>query len=357
MADTHDKTEAATAKRQGRSVSEGQVARSPELTGAVILMGVILACPVILPFALSALQDYLRRSLAAAVAPEANLRLALWRAAAGSLFTAAPFILVASAVSFVWGLYQRGGLYFSPEKLAPDFTRLVPSFSGGRWSKPESWIGPLLVSLKIALVGWTAWTILRADIPALLIMPLMSPSAGLNLWGSTLGPMFRKLAALLLALGAADYLMHRWRGARDMRMSKQEVSQEHKESEGSPVAKSRRRGEMRQMLRAVLSKAAKADVVVTNPTHFAVALSYRPGTTAAPVVLAKGRDLVALRIMALAREKGIPVVPNPILARALYRAVQVDHPIPADLFRAVAEVYAFIYRTRPLRAALAQGHS
>jgi len=156
-----------------------------------------------------------------------------------------------------------------------------------------------------------------------------------------------KMTLMLMVLGLFDYAYQRWEFERSIRMSKQEIKEEYKQMEGDPLVKRRIRQRQRELARRrMMSDVPKADVVITNPTHVAVALSYDRKVAEAPVVLAKGKGLIAQRIREIARENRVPVVQNPPLARAIYAQVEVGEEIPESLYKAVAEVLAFVYRLR-----------
>jgi flagellar biosynthetic protein FlhB len=200
--------------------------------------------------------------------------------------------------------------------------------------------------VKLLLVGAVLFQVLnrRADeIVALAAQPYQHIGA---LIGSVIMELLWKIGAIYLLIGAADLFFQRYKFKDDLKMTKQEVKEETKQSEGDVEVKARLRQLAKQRLkRIMLQNVKKADVVIVNPTHYAVALEYKPGMNA-PKVLAKGADFLALKIRELAAEHNVPVVENPPLARALYAAVEVDAEIPENLFKTVAQVLAYIYRQR-----------
>jgi flagellar biosynthetic protein FlhB len=177
----------------------------------------------------------------------------------------------------------------------------------------------------------------------------MTPIEAAHVAWAHLWTLVWRASLALLALGVADYAWQRWRLLQDLKMTRQEVREEARQNEGSPEIKSRVRRAQREMARSRMLKAVEtATVVVTNPTHYAVALEYRRAEMAAPVVVAKGHDHMAARIRTVAREHGVPIVENVTLARALYKAADIGDTIPADLFGAVAEVLAYLVRLKQL---------
>ncbi len=341
------KTEAATAKRRRKNIEKGSVARSQDLTASLMLFAVVYLGFLLLPLSLDNLRAYMTRALHASVSPATELGAAAREGGGAFLLLSAPFLIVTGLIGFASAAAQRRTLIFNPDKLTPDFNRLLPKAKLSEWMKPEKVMSIPAATIKLILIGWLAWTTFRSEWPLITSLGAYTPDAGLLLWGSVIGSLAKKLALLFLLIGLIDFAFQYWKTERDQRMSKHDIKEEHKEDDGSPLAKSRRRGEWKMMVQAALTKVPTADVVVVNPVHFAVALGYRPKHDAAPVVLAKGREYLARRIVSIARENEVPVVENVLIARALYRAVEVDHPVPPELFRAVAKIFAFIYRTQP----------
>jgi flagellar biosynthesis protein FlhB len=242
----------------------------------------------------------------------------------------------------------QGGVNFATEALQIDLTRLSPASGFKRLAPSQAGLNLVKTVIAATVVGAVAWSAvsgLLADSPRFaLVDPVAS---GLGAWTHAVA--FLKRAALaLLALAAADFGLQKWRTGQSLRMTKQEVRDDHKLAEGNPEIKARVRRVQREMLRKrMLAAVPKATVIITNPTHFAVAVKYTRGQ-AAPEVVAKGADNLALKIRTIAREHGVPIVENPPLARAIYRQVDVGESIPGDLFEAVAEVLAYLIRLKQL---------
>lgn len=350
--EAEDRTEAATPRRLERAREEGQVALSREAVTWASLCGAGLAgavaLPALLPGQLAVLRLLFsglaeaRPVAAAATAMQAGL-LVLLPVALGSLLGAALATLL------------QTGFLLNARALVPDPRRLDPLAALKRMLGAEALAQLLRTLLKLAVLGGAAWWVLD---PAALGTALHR-SAGL-----LLAEAGRQALRLLLAvLGAfafvagLDLLWVRWRHARSLRMSREELREEHRESEGDPQVKARLR-QLRQgrARRRMLAQVPKAAVVITNPTHYAVALSYEQGQSAAPRLVAKGVDAMAARIRAAAEEHGVPVVANPPLARALYR-LEPDTEIPPEHWQAVAEIIAYVWRLRGQVAGAAQADS
>jgi len=192
---------------------------------------------------------------------------------------------------------------------------------------------------------YAVYFIVSENAAAFLQLPLLGVESGLRLLGVSIEELFWKAAALFLVLGVIDLIRQRRRYVKDLRMTKQEVRDEFKEVEGNPHTKARIRRLQRDLVRRqMMADVAGATAVVVNPTHFAVAIRYDADSMAVPTVVAKGRDYLAQRIREKAAEHQVPIVENPPLARSLYKSVEIGHEIPAHLYRAVAEILAYIYR-------------
>ena len=221
---------------------------------------------------------------------------------------------------------------------SPDFKRI---FSGSGLIE----LGRAL--LKLALVGWVAYSYLKGQVIALSDLGQMDLASGVSKWVDLASTLAIRVGSAYLVLAAADYAFQRWRFMRSMRMTKEEIKEDYKRSEGDPFLRGRIRAQQRRMARnRMMSNVPKAKVVITNPTHFAVALDYDPDNMTAPRVLAKGAFHVAQKIVDIARKNSVPIVQNVPLARALYKSVEVDQEISPDLYLAVAEVLAYVYRLR-----------
>jgi flagellar biosynthetic protein FlhB len=242
-----------------------------------------------------------------------------------------------------------GGWNFSPQALVPDFTRLSPLAGLGRLFGLRGFSELGKAVLKCAVVGAVCCGVILHVFHGVLGLGHMTPKAAIGEGASLLGGAFVWLSASLALIAMIDVPLQRFQFNRQMRMTRQEVRDEAKDSEGRPETKRRIR-QMQQAIarRRMLHKVPKADVVIVNPTHFAVALQYDPQSMRAPRLLAKGVDLVALNIRRIAEENRVPIFEAPKLARALYRSTDLDKEIPTGLYMAVAQVLSYVFRLRTL---------
>jgi flagellar biosynthetic protein FlhB len=258
-------------------------------------------------------------------------------------------IAIAASVMSVAASAAQGGLRLSATPLQLNWNRLNPATGLSRLVPSKSGVDTLKTVAAVAALLAIAWPAGRSLAVDAMRFPWMSPIGSAGYGWSRLVRLLWQAGFALLAIGAADYGVQFWRFYSELKMTKQEVRDEGKSSEGSPEVKGRARRIQRDMQRKrMLAATATATVVVTNPTHYAVALEYRREKSPAPIVVAKGRDLVAQRIRAIARENGVPIIENPPLARALHAGAEVGDTIPAALFGAVAEVLAYLIRIKQL---------
>jgi flagellar biosynthetic protein FlhB len=349
-----ERTEKATPKRIKDAREKGQVARSRELSAALSLAAVTLALAWMGLRMISTVAARLAGGLTsigdradAAIDPGAVTRL-LWQDAGTLALVAGPPALIAGLIS-VAGSVGQTGWAFSPKAIHFNWGRLNPATGFAKFAPLQAGLELVKSIVGITVIGWLAYRVIRdvaIEAPGLMGMTPIE-AAGLG-WDRT-WTLLWQMSLALLALAAADYGVQRWRWLTDLKMTRQEVRDEARQNDGNPEVKGRVRRIQREMTRRRMLHAVKhATVVVTNPTHFAVALEYRRSEMAAPVVLAKGQDQLALRIRTIAREHNVPIVENVTLARALYKGAEVGDSIPADLFGAVAEVLAYLVRLKQL---------
>ncbi len=343
MADS-SKTEQATPKRREKAREEGQVARSRDLPGVIALAGVAVLTALMAPRSIPHWTTFYRNTLYAASSGnfDSNGPLFFW-SAVEVLRWIVPILLAAMALSAFSGLAQ-GGINFAPAALAFKFERFNPVTRLGQIFSPVGLSNLLKSLLPFAAILWIAFNALGSNWNTI----VHSSTLGLRMFSSFVGSIIFaftwKAGLVLLGWSFIDYVLTMMKMSSDMKMTKQEVRQEHKETDGNPFIKSRIRRLQRAMRRKqALKAAATATVVVTNPTHYAVALRYETSMSA-PEVVAKGMNLLAEKIKQLARENGIMLVENKSLAQALYKSVEVGDSIPAKLYQAVAEILAIVFR-------------
>jgi flagellar biosynthetic protein FlhB len=351
-----ERTEEPSQRRLQEARERGQVPRSRELnTFAAMIAGSV---------ALSATSSGLAAKMAALVRRFMSIDVAqledtqamftsLREAATLALSAVLPIFAALMVVVMLAGV-AMGGWNFSPVAMTPDFTRMSPlsGFTRLFGLRGASELGKAL--LKCAVVGGVAAGIVAWLFPQALALGRMSPSAAIGRGAGLMSVAFVWLCASLALIAAVDVPLQLFQFKRMLRMTRQEVRDEAKESDGRPETKQRiRRLQQAIARRRMMHKVPTADVVIVNPTHFAVALKYDPQNMRAPRVLAKGVDLVAQNIRRIAEEHRVPIFESPKLARALYRSVDLDQEIPAGLYLAVAQVLSYVFRIRTLNPTLA----
>jgi flagellar biosynthetic protein FlhB len=352
MADEEDKsqnTEEPTAKRLEQAREAGDIVKSTELNTLILLGGGTLAIAMFgKPMALGlahAFSAFLEQPDAMSVdgaGLSAVLRVLLVQCA-----TAVGPFFGAMAVAAVAGHLVQGRPSFNFDRIAPDFSKVSPIAGFKRMFGIEGWVNLLKGLCKIAIVGIAIWTQLWPERGKLEVILTQSTA---QVVGDMMHLLFKVLMASLAALtviAGADWFFQRMQWLKRNRMSKQEIKEEYRQNEGDPTIKAKIR-QLRQerSKKRMMAQVPSATVVIMNPTHYAVALKYESGKTAAPVCVAKGLDALALKIRAVAEENDVPVIENPPLARALHAAVEIDEPVPPEHFKAVAQVIGYVMRLR-----------
>lgn len=344
MDESGEKTEQPTARRIEEARQKGNIARSADLAAAVALLGAIWTLDTFGRGSLEGLITQFQRL--ADASDHRTTSLPLWvfaamRAAAGILL---PFLALSVVLAILAsGVQTRFNLAWS--RVQPDLARLNPLNGVKRLFSGASAVTLLMGLAKMGLLGAVAWVTLSGQLPRLLAMGNVPAAALLErAWELTYLIAIR-LGLILLVLGIIDYFYQRWTVMRGLRMSKQEVKDEMKRMDGDPLMKQRRRqAQIKLMMQRIRMDVPKADVVVTNPTEYAVAIRYDEQAMSAPRVVAKGKDYLALQIRLVAAEHRVPIVQRPALARALFASCEAGDEIPEAHYRAVAEVLAYVYR-------------
>ncbi len=342
-----EKTEEATPKRRLEARRKGTVAKSMDLTGA---MG-LLALVAVLPSALSMMGRGFMGGLTAGLQnlPKEcsfeGARAFAWSVLQPSLGGIALLIATAMLVGVAANFAQVGFLV-SGEAISPSLAKLNPMNGLKRLFSMRAGFEGAKAFAKSLIFGYLVWSSIQANWPTLMGLGYLPPIAALSATGGILKGIAMKIALVWLAMAALDYYFQRKQVDKQLRMTKDEVRREMKEQETSPELRAQMARRRRALSKNRVGDAVRnADVIVTNPTHYAVALKYDLGKSAAPEVVAKGVDFLAAKIRELAAEHRIPVVPNPPLARALYRQCEIGDQVPRELFQAVAEVLAYVYKT------------
>jgi len=247
-------------------------------------------------------------------------------------------------VGVVVSLVQTGFL-FAHKRLGFDLKRINPAQGFKRIFSAQGLVELVKSILKLTVIAWVAYGFVKKHLQDLLGLIGMDFAAAQATWVKLSFSLILRVGGAYILLAAADYMYQRWQHTRSLRMTKEEVKEEIKQREGDPLVKGRiRRERMRMAQRRMMSRVPEADVIITNPTHLAIAVKYDPEIMNAPVVLAKGEYKIAERIVQIAQEQGIPVTQNIPLARALFYSVGIDQEIPPELYVAMAELLAYIYR-------------
>jgi flagellar biosynthetic protein FlhB len=348
--DGQEKKHEPSERRWEDAADRGELPRSADLSGAVVLGAGIAALMIAAPLIRDALAGVFAATLAADGPPRLDRGGALVlfaQAARGvGLAVAAPLGAVSLAAIAVGWIQTRGHL--ATKGLEVHWERLDP-ISGfqNAYASMTPIVELVKGLLKIGVLAWLAWIALAEPARVLPTLAAVHPSDQIGVWLD-----LAKSAGLYVLLGAAliglsDFGWTWWRKSQDLMMTDQEAKDDHKEREGDPQKRSRQRQRARQIaLGGMIAAVRKADVVVTNPTHYAVALVYERGKHAAPIVVAKGTDEIALKLRAAAREAGVPRIEDRPLARGLFARVKVGHPVPEDLYGPVARVLAVVYARR-----------
>jgi flagellar biosynthetic protein FlhB len=348
-AQSGDKTEKATPKRKREAREKGQVVKSTELTTALSLAVMFGVISIFGGQMVEGMRGLLRHFFSNAGPEELTI------ASVGASFKDAttmflqimlPFLGAALLVGVVFNVLQSG-FVFSTKALAPKLDRISPLSGFKRIFSKRTLIDLLKALLKTAVLGYVAYSEFESRMggfPALMAQEVTFSTAS---FVDTIIAVAFKLAIAMAIIGPFDYLYQWWKHNKDLMMTKQEVKDEYKLTEGNPQTKGRISQKQRQMSRMRMMQAVKdADVIITNPTHYAIALSYKEDKNGAPVVVAKGKDYLAQKIKERARECSVEIVENRQLARALYFFCNVGDEVPEDLYKAVAEVLAYVYRMK-----------
>jgi flagellar biosynthetic protein FlhB len=344
--DMGDKTEAPTPRRRTEAREQGNIARSADLTAACLLIGGLLLLRSFGPGVVAVLRELLQTTLAirpADLDPQRVGPLLLW-AIGGVGMALAPMMIGALLIAMLANIAQTG-LFFSTARLTPNLNVLNPATGFKRLLGRGQGAMKLLMNLaKLILVAMCAYSAIHGRLEEIVLSQRLQFIQIVGLAAGIVFNIAMRIGILLLVLSILDYLWQRHRIEQQLKMSKQEVKDEMKRMDGDPKIKARRRQIALQRHKERLKNdVPKADVVVTNPTEFAVALQYDPHTMAAPRVVAKGQGLLAAQIRMIAIANGIPILERKPLARALYKMCAVGQEVPEQFYSAIAEILAYVY--------------
>ena len=345
-----DRTEKATPKKREDARKKGQTARRPEVAAAVGFLAALIMLRVTGGDMMSRVSNLFGHAMSSAGGTQTLTVPSVHTMLIDAAFNLAALSLPVIAAALAAGIalnFAQGGVSLSPEALKPQMQRFNPVANLKRVFGSNGPIELLKALLKLCGICAVCYGLFRHTVesaPAL--VGVRAPQAILIV-GRTAYDLALRAGGLLALVAVLDYGYGRYKHEKSLRMTKQEVKDEYRQQEGDPAVKGQRRRAARALLqRQIAAEVPRADVVVTNPTHFAVALRYDRDKDAAPTVVAKGADLMAKRIREIAKANDVAVIENPPLARALYRTVDVGRIIPPELFRAVAELLAYVYRLR-----------
>jgi flagellar biosynthesis protein FlhB len=349
--DASQKTEEPSWRKLDEARSKGQVPQSREVTSWFVVIGGTASLLLYAPN----IADTMQRAMFRFFEQSASMRLdgtfhqAIMSTIAEVAISLAPAFLIMMGAGLAGPLLQTG-LIYAPDKLAPKFSHLSPAEGFKRLISVRAFLEFIKGLLKMAVVGFVAVSLLRPEIDRMSLMPTL----GVSEIGHEIARVSLRLAigviAVLTVIAIADFAYQKFSFLKSMRMSKQEVKEEYKQMEGNPVFKSKLRQIRTERARKrMMTAVPTASVVITNPTHYAVALAYEVNSAGAPRVVAKGADRIAAKIREIAEQHKVPIVENPPVARALYATVEIDHEIPAEQYKAVAEIISYVMRLKGMR--------
>ena len=350
--DDQERTEEATSKRREESREKGQVARSQE----VVSVGILVAGLLFFYFGGSALLLKTMDVMTTGFREAGRINLTQDSVSLiiinyifkgfGILFP----LLIAVLIAAILGNVLQFGFMFSSESLQPKFDKISPAKGFKRLFSVRSIVELVKGILKVCIIGSLAYVIIRNEFDHTMTL---SDQSTWGMFSHVAGVCFKLLLAMtvmLVILAVLDYAYQRWEFEKSIRMTKQEIKDEFKNTEGDPMIKARIRRIQREMAqKRMMSQVPKADVIITNPTHLAIAIQYDPANMQAPIVVAKGADFIAEKIRDIARENDVPLIENKPLAQVLYKMVKVNNTVPENLYRAVAEVLAFVYEQKKIK--------
>lgn len=343
-----EKTEEATPKRKEESRKKGQVAKSVEINSAFIILAAFFTLKLAGPYTYQELSGLFRFVYANFSTADFTVNFVHTLFIALSITFAKAVLPVMMAI-FMISLavnFLQVGFYFTLDPIMPNFNKINPISGFSRLFSKRVIVELLKSIMKIIIIGYFIYRFIIKEVMDLPRLISSDPSDSLFIVAAMTFELTMQIGVVMLVLAGLDYFYQWWDHNQSIKMSKQEIKEEFKQTEGNPQIKSKIKERQRAMaMRRMMQEVPKADVIITNPTHFAVALKYETGMSA-PTVIAKGQDLVAKRIKEIALENRVTIVENKPLARALYATIEVGDLVPPELYQAVAEVLAYVYRLK-----------
>jgi flagellar biosynthetic protein FlhB len=350
--DSAEKTEQPTARRLGKAIEEGDVVRSIELPAAAVMIAGAVTMALMGSWWVSRFAQQMRAGFTfdrKTLETPTLLPTTFLHAVGEGLLVVLP-LMVITAVVAIAASGVTGGFHFSAKAFWPKFSKLSPISGVKRMFGTHALVELVKAIAKFSVVSLVLWWLINRYLVELMRLANMGLEPALGATGEMIMQSVIWLTLSLLVIAAIDAPYQRWSYFKKLRMTKQEIKDELKDSEGRPEVKQQIRRRQREMSNArMISKVKDADVVITNPEHFAVALAYDPTADGAPILLAKGADHIAARIREEARQNGVEMFSSPQLARALYFTTEVDQPIPESLYHAVAPVIAYVFSLAQVR--------
>ncbi len=346
--DLGEKTEEPTQKRKDDAREKGNVAKSQDLSGVLLLIGGTITLWAASGWLMGGFTVMLEQVLAGQYAPDVTSPDSVLATANYAAVTMAryvlPVLLIAWAVAILMNVMQIG-ILFSPQAIQPKLSKINPLNGFKRIFGLSGLVKVLMDTMKVAIVVTVSVLTIKQYNDRILVMPYLTALQGMAELGRMMVDLAIRVLAVLLLLALLDFVYQKWKHQRDLRMTKQEVKDEMKQSDGDPEVKRRRMQVQQQVaMQRVSSAVPDADVVVTNPEHISVAIKYDSDRMHAPKVVAKGADYLAMRIRQIAITHSVPIIERKPLARALYKQVEVGQEVPPDFYQAVAEILAYVYR-------------
>ncbi|MDD3429641.1 MAG: flagellar biosynthesis protein FlhB [Oscillospiraceae bacterium] len=342
-----EKTEKATPKRKQDERKKGNIFKSQDLITAVSLLVTFYSLQALGPFVMQTLQNliktYFGKAAVQTTLSATDVRIVLLDSIKAVGVTALPLLLIAGLVAIVVTMAQTRMLV-TGEAIKFKMSHLNPIQGLKKMFSMRGVVELVKASAKITVLLYLVYNKAKEYLPRFAKLMDMTVPEGLSMFGEFIMSVVATAGAIFMLLSAADYAYQWWEYEKNLRMSKQEIKEEYKNTEGDPQIKGKiKERQRKQAMSRMMQSVPQADVVVRNPTHFAVAIGYNPDNNRAPVVLAKGADLIAMRIVQIAEENKITTLENKPLARGLYDTVEVGREIPEQFYQPVAEVLAFVY--------------
>lgn len=347
LEDKESKTEDPTPKRLEEALEKGQVAYSKEVTSFLMLLTISIVSMLFIPFAANrigtSLKIFVEHSAEMQFTQQGYAAILITLVNKALLF-ATPIFLSLVAIIILSGFFQHGQFIFAPDQLMPKLERISLKSGIGRLFSTKSFIEFLKGIFKVIVTTFIIYFVVMDDVKIMDLYPTMNHGLIINELYKVIKDILMSITIFMFVIGTADVIYQKYEHFKNLKMSRKEVKDEYKQTEGSPEIKKKRREKMQQLSKGRITEAVpKADVIITNPQHYSIALKYVAGEDDIPIIVAKGLDNMALRIREIAKDNDIPIVENPPLARALY-LVDIDDVIPVEHYEAVAEIISYVYK-------------